>query len=177
MVLTVRGNKPVKMDDVDFKLLELLIRDGRITFKELAKKAGIDERMASRRVERMEKDGVIMGFTANIDWSKLGMNTQIWVGTRTSVGIETRNALFDFLKKNPFVVHVESTVGSYEYVLHIICKDLQEFRAYIGSEIEPLTAGLSSSIVTSPVKEYDIVPLLHTVKNRTLKTSAPTKGK
>ena len=72
-VIFLSEKNKVKMDKTDFELLELLLEDGRMTFKELAKKVGIDERRASRRVEKLINEGVIQGFTALVDWSKFGL--------------------------------------------------------------------------------------------------------
>jgi Lrp/AsnC family leucine-responsive transcriptional regulator len=157
------------MDETDFKILELLLEDGRMTFKEIAKKVGIDERRASRRVEKLINEGVIQGFTALIDWSKFGMQNEIWVGTRTGIGKELRDTLFRIFNDNANIVRVDSTVGTYEYVFHAICKDLHEFRSSIAVPLEPYTAGLSSSIITSSIKRFDLKPLLNVIKKGTLK--------
>jgi len=150
----------IKMDEIDLRILEALVDDGRITFKELAKKFGIDERMVSRRVERLVKEGVISRFTVDIDWSKLGFEMQAYVSTRTAVGEDLKNRLFEFFDTDPRIIRVDSTVGAYEYVLYAICRDLQDFRSKIGTPLEPLTAGLSTSIVSHHIKPLDYKPLL-----------------
>jgi Lrp/AsnC family leucine-responsive transcriptional regulator len=164
------------MDAIDFKLLDLLLENCRITFKELAERAGIDERLASRRVEKMVKDGVISCFTANVNWSKLGFDTQLWIGTSTAVGEELREKLFRFINQNPNIIRAESSVGAHEYLLYAICSNLQEFRSLIGTPLEPLTAGLHSAIVISPIKAYDLRPLLRLAKEKTLQRSSTKKG-
>ena len=153
----------IKMDEIDLRILEALVDDGRITFKELAKKFGIDERMVSRRVERLVKEGVISRFTVDIDWSKLGFEMQAYVSTRTAVGEDLRTRLFEFFDTDPRIVRVDSTVGAYEYVLYAICRNLQDFRSKIGTPLEPLTAGLSTSIVSHHIKPLDYKPLLRKV--------------
>ena len=152
------------IDDTDFKLLDLLLEDGRISFKELSQKAGIDERLASRRVEKMIKEGIIQGFTVTLDWSKLGLRTEIWVGTRTGIGQELRDSLFKFFNESPYIVKVDSSVGTYEYVFSAMCRDLNEFRSNIATPLEPYTAGLLSSILTSPIKRLNYRQLLNAVK-------------
>lgn len=164
----MRRKRTQRLDKLDFRILELLLEDGRMTYKDLAKKVGIDERLASRRVEKLEREGIISGFAAILDWPKLGMGTQIYVGTRTAVGHDLKSKLFDFFQGNPNIIHVESTVGSYEYVFYAVCRDLPEFRSSIGNPLEPLTAGLSSSIVTSSVKPADLKPLLRVARDHYL---------
>jgi DNA-binding Lrp family transcriptional regulator len=160
--------KKTDWDKLDMQILELLASDGRMTFKEAGKRLGIDERLAARRVDRLHKEGVIRGFTVSIDWEKLGMKADIWVGTRTGVGKELREKLFGFIASNPNIVEASSAVGNYEYVFHIICSDLHEFRSQIGTPLEPLTAGLSASIITESIKPFEIRPLLRSAFKKIL---------
>ncbi len=156
------------LDTLDKKLLELLVDDGRITFKELGKRLGIDERLAARRVERLQEIGVIRGFSANINWAKMGMTADVWVGTRTGVGKELREKLFDYIANNPNIVEAASAVGAYEYVFHAICGDLFEFRSRIGTPLEPLTAGLSASVITETIKPFTSKQLLESAFRKIL---------
>ena len=153
----------IKIDKIDLKILEALVDDGRIIFKDLAKKLDIDERMIARRMNKLKEIGVIKKFTIDIDWSKLGFESQAYVGTRTAVGEGLRKSLFEFFDKQPNIVYVDSTVGSYEYVFYTICKDLQEFRTKIASPLESLTAGLLTSVVSHHFKPIDCKTLLNIV--------------
>ncbi|MEM2339646.1 MAG: hypothetical protein QXW83_05550, partial [Nitrososphaerales archaeon] len=60
----------------------------------------------------------------------------------------------------PRIVHVNSTVGAYEYVLKAMCIDLQDFRERVATPLEPLTAGLSTSVVSGSIKSLNYKPLL-----------------
>jgi Lrp/AsnC family leucine-responsive transcriptional regulator len=160
--------KKINLDSLDMKILESLADDGRITFKELGKKIGIDERLVARRMDRLQKEGIIRGFTVSIDWGKLGMTGEVWVGTRTGVGKELKDRLFNYIARNPNIVEAASSVGTYEYVFHAICGDLQEFRSQIGTPLEPLTAGLSASIITETIKPFEIKPLLRSAFKKIL---------
>lgn len=155
-----KSTNQLKLDPLDLRILEALLDEGRIKFKDLAKALNIDERMVSRRVDRLVKEGVIRKFTLEIDWSRLGFGMQAYVCTRTAVGEDLREKLFNFFNSHPRVVSVDSTVGSYEYILNTVCRDLQDFRLRIGTPLEPLTAGLSTSIISHQIKPLDYKPLL-----------------
>jgi Lrp/AsnC family leucine-responsive transcriptional regulator len=155
-----KGTDKNRLNPLDFKILEVLLDAGRIKFKDLAKAVDIDERMISRRVDRLVKDGVIRKFTLEIDWSRLGFGMQAYVCTRTAVGEDLRKRLFEFFHSHPRIISVDSTVGAYEYILYTICRDLQDFRSRVGTPLEPLTAGLSTSIISDQIKPLDYKPLL-----------------
>jgi Lrp/AsnC family leucine-responsive transcriptional regulator len=159
MILKKSSNE-FKLDSLDIKILETLLDEGRIKFKDLAKVLRIDERMVSRRVDRLVKGGIIRKFTLEIDWSKLGFGMQAYVCTRTAVGEVLRKQLFEFFNSHPRIVRADSTVGAYEYILYSIFRDLQDFRSRIGTPLEPLTAGISTSIISHPIKQLDYKPLL-----------------
>ncbi len=148
------------LDSIDYEILGCLLKDCRMTFKQLAKMVGADERKVARRVERLVRLGVIKGFRTEVDWSKLGYGMSAIIGTRTAVDEKVRRELFRFFAKHPRIVQVESTVGSYEYVFRTISKDLKDLRDNVCTPLEPLTAGLSTSIVSSTIKEEDYSSLL-----------------
>ena len=56
----------------DYKLLEILSRDGRIPVTELAKRVGMSKSACQVRLKRLQTDGFILGFRAILDPTKLG---------------------------------------------------------------------------------------------------------
>ena len=153
------------LDKLDFRILEALMDVSRIKFKHLAKEIHSDERKISRRVDRLIKMGIIKKFTVEIDWSKLGLNTEAYVGTRTAVDADVRKKLFNFFETEPRIIRVDSTVGAQEYLFHTISTDLHDFRDKVGTPLEPLTAGLSTSIISKNIKPTNYTPLLRFVKS------------
>ena len=156
------------LDRLDYKILEALLDDGRITYKDLAKKTDTDERLISRRVEKMVEKGIVK-FTADIDWSKLGFHTAAYIGTRTGIGEALRQRLFDVFKNEPRIVKVDSTVGANEYVVRVIATDIQDFRSNISIPLEPVTSGISTSIISEVVKEEDYKALLRLAQDKNIR--------
>ena len=58
--------------DIDEKILSLLKRDAKLTTSAIAKKTGIPTTTVHNRIKRMEKEGIIRGYTATLDYTKLG---------------------------------------------------------------------------------------------------------
>ena len=65
------------MDNLDKKVLKELQLDSRISFTKIAEKIGVSTATVSDRVKKLTKAGIICGYTALIDTSKLGMVTLI----------------------------------------------------------------------------------------------------
>ncbi|MGA2186027.1 MAG: Lrp/AsnC family transcriptional regulator [Bryobacteraceae bacterium] len=67
------------MDERDWVLLEALQKDARLPFAELARRAGMSAPSATERVRRLEDEGVITGYRAEVDPAKLGRPLQVFI--------------------------------------------------------------------------------------------------
>jgi len=60
------------IDEVDRKILKEYLRDARLSYREVAKRIGVAVGTVLARTKKMEEEGVIRGFTAIVDYEKLG---------------------------------------------------------------------------------------------------------
>lgn len=74
------------LDETDTKILDALIRDGRMSLKDLAKRAGLSSPGVSERIRRLQERGVILGFSAEIEPKALGYSLQAIVRIRPLPG-------------------------------------------------------------------------------------------
>jgi len=70
----------VEVDEMDMKILRMLQEDGRLSFTEIAEKLKLSESTIRKRVQTLQKKGVIKKFSIEIDPSKIGINTVAIVG-------------------------------------------------------------------------------------------------
>ncbi len=66
--------------DTSVRLLEMLEANGRATFSELARRLGVSEAAVRKRVKRLEREGVIKGYSARVDPKKLGFEIHAVIG-------------------------------------------------------------------------------------------------
>jgi Lrp/AsnC family leucine-responsive transcriptional regulator len=74
------------LDDLDRKLLDILVKDSRTSLKELAQQVGLSSPSVSERLRRLEERGVIRAFTVEIDPEALGYPLQAIVRIRPLPG-------------------------------------------------------------------------------------------
>jgi DNA-binding Lrp family transcriptional regulator len=74
------------LDKIDFKILRELLIDSRQSYREIAKKVGVSVGTALLRVKRMEKDGVIKGYSVMLDYEKIGYELTVIVEVSVSKG-------------------------------------------------------------------------------------------
>jgi len=67
-------------DEMDLKILDMLEKDGRMAFTDIARELGVNEATVRKRVLGMQVRGVIRRFSVVVDHGKLGMNTVAIVG-------------------------------------------------------------------------------------------------
>ena len=69
----------MRLDDVDHKILALLLNDGRTSFAALGQQIGLSTAATKRRVDRLVRDGAIRRFTAELEPAVLGWNIEAFV--------------------------------------------------------------------------------------------------
>ncbi len=103
------------MNPKDQKILNLLLENSRLSFRELAKKAGISVVTVINRVRELEKESIIKGYTAELDYEKLGYDVLAMILLRISKG-----KLFEVEKKisiHPNVFAVYDVTGHFDCLI------------------------------------------------------------
>jgi len=162
-------------DDLDLEILTLLSQDGSTGYTELAKKIGVDKRTVAKHAEAMKKKGVLK-IAAEIDWAMLGIGAHAFVGTQTEVG-EAKDRLYEFIRREPRVVEAYSTVGSDEYFFVVLEEDIQGLREDVLRSLEPLTADLTTAIVSTRIKERNYGGFIEFIRNRRKTSKVGTRSR
>ncbi|MHA1155720.1 MAG: Lrp/AsnC family transcriptional regulator [Candidatus Heimdallarchaeota archaeon] len=65
------------LDEIDYKIIELLIEDARLPAQEIANKTNKHLTTITRRIKSLEKEGIIKGYTAVVDYERLGLELTV----------------------------------------------------------------------------------------------------
>ena len=156
---------PYVPDELDLMILEYMSHDADIQFKQLAESLKVDQRTIAKRVGKMKESGVIKN-KIEITWSRIGLGIAAYVGAETGLGEKDLAKLHEFIRKEPRVIEAYSTIGSQEYFIKVLDTDLQSLREEVLMPLEPVTSKLTSSIISSQVKQQDDVLLLRFLRQR-----------
>lgn len=151
-------------DNLDLMILEYMAKDASIQFKQLAEMLKVDQRTIAKRVNDMKGKGVFAN-KIEINWSRLGVAISAYVGVETSLGEADAKKMHEYIKKEPRVIEAYSTIGDQEYLFKVIEIDLQRLREEVMTNLEPITAKLTSSIISSQIKQRDDVALLRFLRH------------
>ncbi|MFI9384613.1 Lrp/AsnC family transcriptional regulator [Kutzneria sp. NPDC052558] len=113
------------MDAIDRTILGELIRDGRLSFRDLAARVSLSPTATAERVRRLIEAGVIEGFHAEINLAALGRPLQAFIDVRLSPGAD-HGELEAGLLALPAVLSGTHVTGRWDYTLAVACRDVAE---------------------------------------------------
>jgi Lrp/AsnC family transcriptional regulator, leucine-responsive regulatory protein len=119
------------MDQISERILRILAREGRIPNLELAERVGLSPSACLRRVQDLERRGVIAGYRAVIDREKLGIGFVAYV--TVGLSIHTKTAQEDFeraMRLAPQVRECHNITGALEYLLRVEVADLIAYKHF-----------------------------------------------
>lgn len=119
------------IDNKSAQILRVLSRNGRITNIELAEKVGLSASACLRRVQELERAGVITGYRTVLDQSKMGNGFTAYVSVGLSDHSKTAQEGFErSISLSPEVRECHNITGAIEYLLRIETSDLAAYKTF-----------------------------------------------
>jgi DNA-binding Lrp family transcriptional regulator len=120
----------VALDDIDLGLLRLLSRDSRTSQRQLARQLGVSAPTVGERVARLERAGVVRGYTVQLDWEALGYGVRVYLSVTAGDGFDVA-AIMKSLWVIPEVEDVSIVTGSMDMVVRIRVRDHTHLRTLL----------------------------------------------
>jgi Lrp/AsnC family leucine-responsive transcriptional regulator len=118
-----------KIDDINTRILRILRLDGRISNLELAERAGLSPSACLRRVQELERSGVIKGYRAVIDPAKIGIGFVAYVTVGLNSHTKAAQEAFErAIARAPEVRECHNVTGTVEYLLRVEAADLADYK-------------------------------------------------
>lgn len=150
------------LDRTDLQLLAELQRGGRLTNAELAERVHLSPSACLRRVQRLERDGVIAGYRAEVDPDRVGLGLQAFVRVQLTHHDAASVAAFaGFVNAWEEVVACHALTGDMDYLLQVAVRDLEHFSRFLLDRLltQSGVADVNSSFVLRTVKAFRGMPL------------------
>lgn len=145
---------------MNVKLLKLLSENARYTVNELSVMTGLADEEVKNEVASMEKEGVIRGYKAVIDWERLDSAMvsaiiELKVEPQPDVGFEQ---IAEQVKKYPEVETVYLMSGGYDLCVIVKGKTFQEVAMFVAKQLAPMKYVVSTAthFILRRYKELDI---------------------
>ncbi len=117
------------VDKVDWKLIDLLVKNSRMSNIEIAEKLDTSEATVRRRIDALIDSGIIRGFVALLDYKKLGRTLKAHI--QLKVNSSSMDEIANFLASSKHSCGVYRVIGRYNLYTEIIFQDIHAFQNYI----------------------------------------------
>ena len=144
------------LDQFDLRILDVLSQDGRISVTELSKRVGLSKTPCQARLKRLIDEGFILGFHAEINLRKLGLDhiafAEVKLSDTREKALEAFNAAVRRIQE---VEECHMIAGSFDYLLKVRTSDIRRYREVLGEKISslPNVANTSTFVVMQAVKD------------------------
>jgi Lrp/AsnC family leucine-responsive transcriptional regulator len=106
------------VEDLDRKIVEQLSTDGRMSYTDLGRVLGMSTSAVHQRVRRLEKRGVIKGYTARVDHAAVGLAMTAFISI-TPLDPAAPDDIPDHLRDIPAIEECHSVAGDMNYILKV----------------------------------------------------------
>jgi Transcriptional regulators len=126
-----------KIDKLDRQILEIISKNARIPFKEVAEACGVSRAAIHQRVQRLIETKVIVGSGYYINPKVLGFNTCTYIGIRLERGSMYKDVV-PMLEKIPEVVEIHFTTGPYTMLIKLYARDNEHLMELVNGKIQEI---------------------------------------
>lgn len=142
------------LDDLDLQILDILIKDSRTPFLEIARQCHVSGGTIHVRMKKMEDIGIIKGTKLIVDNSKLGYDVCCFIGIYLDKA-RSYNFVLDQLKLVKEIVELHYTTGQYSIFVKVICKNITDLQNLLMNKIQSVEGIQRTDTFISLVQPVD----------------------
>ena len=154
----------MNLDRFDGRILLELQRDGRLPVVELAELIGLSATPCARRIKALEAGGIIEGYAAILNPSRVGLEIQALVHVKLTEHTDETVARFEReIALLDEVTNCFATTGAYDFILQVFGQNLESLSSVILKKLLriPHVRDVQSSVVLATLKRSTRIPLGH----------------
>ena len=135
-----------ELDELDEKILNLIVNNARIPFLEVARACNVSGAAIHQRVQRLTAMGVLKGSEFIVDMEKIGFTTCAYIGLFLSRP-DSFDEIVGALEKIPEVSECYYTTGRYDLLIKVYAQNNQELLTFIQQKVLPLGLARTETLV------------------------------
>jgi len=152
-----------QLDKFDLRLLQELQKDGRLTNNELGERIALSPSQCSRRRTRLESEGYIRSYQANLDRQKLGLEMLVVISVTLATHNRDNAQRFSHLISGlPEVLEAYALTGEMDYHLKVVTRGLADLSRFVNDVLLPHESvqHVKTSIVLDTLKTFEGLPVM-----------------
>jgi Lrp/AsnC family transcriptional regulator len=150
------------LDDLDLKMLDTIQKNPPLSTAELADLVGLSQSPCWRRLARLKAAGYILDQVTRLDPEKLGFSTVVFASVSLSAhGKANLTEFIDAIARFAEVVECHATMGSADFMLRIITRDVADYREFVFSRLStlPTVHEIHSTMTMGTTKSTTVLPI------------------
>ncbi len=157
-----RTDLPIELDPFERRILQVLQEDASMPTARLGEMVGLSSSPCWRRVDRLEKEGVITRRVALVDRQKIGLNAHIFA--QIKLNAHGRANLDEFaaaIRSFPEVLEAYVLMGVFDFMLRIVAADIEAYERFFFTRLSKLPGvqEINSTVALSQVKATTALPI------------------
>ncbi|MBA5850115.1 Lrp/AsnC ligand binding domain-containing protein [Clostridium sp. cel8] len=125
------------LDDLDIQILDIMIKDSRTPFLEIARRCHVSGGTIHVRMKKMEDMNIIKGTKLIIDNSKLGYDVCCFIGVYLDRA-KNFNEVLEEMRAIKEIVELHYTTGDYSIFIKVICKNIADLQNLLINKIQAI---------------------------------------
>lgn len=147
-------DKPESIDNLDRRILSIVMHNARIPSKDVAQECGVSRAAIHQRIQRMMDIGIITGSGYTVNPKLLGYSTCTYIGVNLERGALYREVVPE-LERIPEVVECHFTTGPYNILIKLYVRDNEHLMELLNRRIQMIPGVVGTETLISLDKSID----------------------
>lgn len=155
-------NLPAELDPFERKILQVLQEDASMPTAKLGEMVGLSSSPCWRRVDRLEKEGIITRRVALVDRQKVGLKAHIFAQIKLNAhGRANLDEFAEAIRSFPEVLEAYVLMGVFDFMLRIVAADIEAYERFFFTKLSKLPGiqEINSTVALSEVKATTALPI------------------
>ena len=141
------------MDHIDRKIIDILQKDARSPLKEIADRVFLSSPAVSARIARLEKEGCLTGYQAQVDATRLGFLVKAFINL--DMDPQRKPEFYPYIVSCPHVIECCCVTGDYSMLIEVLYSTTQELDAFI-NHLQQFGRTRTQIVFSTPVEHRGV---------------------
>jgi Lrp/AsnC family transcriptional regulator len=150
------------LDDAERRILRVIQEDAGLPIASIAERVGLSPSPCWRRIDRMEKLGVIRQRVTLLDRRRVGLNAHIFAQVKLNAhGRSHLDEFADAIRAFPEVLECYVLMGSVDFLMRIVAQDIEAYERFFFDKLSrvPGVQEVVSTVALSEIKSTTVLPV------------------
>lgn len=143
------------LDETSLRLVEALQRDARLSYADLGRQVGLSPPAVAERIRRLETAGVITGYRAQVNRSKLGYGLMAFI--RLKAAGDQYGPIEALAREIPEILECHHVTGEAKFILKVVARSVAHLDTVM-LQLAPHAAATSSIVLSTRVEDKPLPP-------------------